>query len=112
MEHDPPTTELQDQRRAQRVTAEGTVHVRLLTEHLTGECENLSDAGILLHAEEAPRVEVELMGPEGAWRRTGRLVRVHRMDGSRCGLAGEFEPVDEASGPTGGDRAGTGEGER
>jgi hypothetical protein len=78
-------------RSQKRVSHRGKVSLRLLTDSLSAISDNLSSAGILISTEEDLRVCVEIEGPEGSLSRTGRVVRVQRMDSKLTGLAVEFD---------------------
>jgi hypothetical protein len=85
--------QLDEQRSALRLPAQGVVRVRLESTLLEGECENRSEAGVHLLSLDELRVVVEFEDEPGSSPRTGRLVRVQRMDQERSGLAIEFDPV-------------------
>lgn len=80
-----------EQRRVPRLPADGTVRVLLHTDDLSGQTENVSSAGILLLSDEPLRVSVEFGGSSADQVRSGRLVRVQRMEDGRSGLAIEFD---------------------
>jgi len=89
MKHEPTSTA--DQRRTDRRAFEAPVTMRLETQELRGQSENLSRAGLLFFSEEPLRVTVEVDEPGGKRTYRGRLIRVQRMSEHATGLAVEFE---------------------
>lgn len=61
----------------------------LETPELSGVTENISGVGVLFFTEGTLRVSVEM---EGGGTRSGRLVRVQRMNLGSTGFAVEFDP--------------------
>ena len=82
---------MEDNRRVPRLPADGAVRVLIHTDDLQGQTENVSSAGVLLLSDEPVRVSVEFGGGSADQLRSGRLVRIQRMDDGRFGLAVEFD---------------------
>lgn len=85
-----PATTL-DARRAERQTLETPVTLRLEADSIEGLSDNLSEAGIMFFTDQPVRCVVELAGPQGPRRYTGRIVRLQRMNETNTGLAVEFD---------------------
>lgn len=90
MKHDQTSTA--DQRRIDRRALEAPVRMRIETQELRGQSENLSRAGLLFFSEEPLKVTVEVDEPGGPRTYRGRLIRVQRMSEHSTGLAVEFDP--------------------
>lgn len=90
MKHDQTSTA--DQRRIDRRALEAPVRMRIETQELRGQSENLSRAGLLFFSEEPLKVTVEVDEPGGPRTYHGRLIRVQRMSEHSTGLAVEFDP--------------------
>jgi hypothetical protein len=86
------TTGTADQRRTRRKSLESTVTMRLETDSLVGQGDNISLAGLLFYSDQPLRVAVEV--EQGGTSRTyhGRLIRLQRISDSSTGLAVEFDP--------------------
>lgn len=85
-----PSTTL-DARRAERQALETPVTLRLEADHIEGLSDNLSEAGIMFFTDQPVRCVVEVAGPGGTRRHTGRIVRLQRMNETNTGLAVEFD---------------------
>ncbi|NOT30755.1 MAG: hypothetical protein HOP15_09945 [Planctomycetes bacterium] len=81
-----------DQRRTDRKALDAAVTMRIETNALVGQSDNLSRAGILLYAEQPIRVTVEVSEPSGVRTYHGRLIRLQRISDTNTGLAVEFDP--------------------
>ncbi|MDF1797780.1 MAG: PilZ domain-containing protein [Planctomycetota bacterium] len=80
---------LDDRRAEERQEHRVPLKLTLETPELTGVSENISGVGVLFFTEGTLRVSVEI---EGGRTRTGRLVRVQRMNLGSTGFAVEFDP--------------------
>ena len=81
-----------DQRRTNRRALEAAVTMRLQTDALHGESDNISRAGLLFYSDQPVRVTVEVMEPSGPRTYHGRLIRLQRISEANTGLAVEFDP--------------------
>lgn len=80
-----------DQRRSDRRPIETPVDLRVLSTTLRGLSDNLSGVGLLLTSEESLVVEVELDVDGERIKKSGRLIRLARIDEGTSGLAIEFD---------------------
>jgi len=88
-----PDAAVEDRRRSDREPLETHVTLELDRQTLTGRCDNVSQAGVLLFSDAAISVTVTIDGPDGPVQRTGRLARVQRMSDVDTGYAIEFDGV-------------------
>ena len=91
MEHQ-DSTSTADQRRTDRKELEASITMRLETDELVGQGDNISRAGLLFFSDQPLRVSVEV--EQGGELRTfhGRLIRLQRISDASTGLAIEFDP--------------------
>ena len=80
-----------ERRRDRRLTAEGTIRIRVGDQELTGITENLSTSGVLFVTEDALRVTVEFEEDGMIKRLPGRVVRTQRMQGGATGWAVQLD---------------------
>jgi hypothetical protein len=81
-----------DQRRTTRRSLDARVSMRLETSALTGQCDNVSRAGILFYCDQPIRVTIEVEEQSGLRTYQGRLIRLQRISDESTGLAVEFDP--------------------
>ena len=84
-------TELANRRRASRKQVKGSVRLKVDTQHLMGEADNISRSGILFFTEGELRVEIEIESDGEVMKKTGTLVRCERIHDARRGWAVEFD---------------------
>ncbi len=86
-----PLNSTAEQRRADRDELEAPIRMRLETDYIAGQSDNISRVGLMFFTDEPLRVSVEVT--EKGERKTyrGRLVRVQRMNETNTGLAIEFD---------------------
>ena len=91
-EQGPDAAAAADERRgAERLPRRRAVELRFLAPVLRGMTQNVSESGVLLASAEPLRVRLVLDTESGPEERTGRLVRVQRLDGTVTGIAVEFD---------------------
>jgi hypothetical protein len=88
---DRDTTGTADQRRTNRKALEAQVSMRLETDHVVGQSDNISRAGILFYSDQPIRVTIEVAEPSGLRTYHGRLIRLQRISDTNTGLAVEFD---------------------
>ena len=81
-----------DQRRTHRRALEAAVGMRIETQSIEGQSDNISRAGILFFSDQPIRVTVEVVEANGPRTYHGRLIRLQRFCESSNGLAVEFDP--------------------
>jgi hypothetical protein len=94
-QHAPARSEpaVDDRRRAERVPVQLALSLRCSSAPVAGTSENISEVGVLLRSSADLRLEVEWTDEHGQpQRRSGRLVRVQRLDAAQLGIAIEFDP--------------------
>lgn len=89
---DRDSTSTADQRRTSRKAIEAEVVMRVETDQLVGQSDNLSRAGILFYSDQPIRVSIEVNEPAGPRIYRGRLIRLQRISDTNTGLAVEFDP--------------------
>ena len=85
------STDVANRRGATRNQLKGAVHLKVDTQELTGEADNLSRSGILFFTEGDLHVELEVESNGEVIKKTGRLVRCERIHDARRGWAVEFD---------------------
>lgn len=82
-----------DRRRAERVPVQLPLSLCLSSAPVAGTSENISEVGVLLRSSADLRLEVVWTDEHGQpQKRSGRLVRVQRLDAAQLGIAIEFDP--------------------
>jgi hypothetical protein len=82
-----------DRRDRRRKSTDLKIEVSVETGSLEGQTQNLSAAGVFFFSESDLRVRVSLEQEDGPIERSGRLVRVERMNEDSTGFAIEFDPA-------------------
>jgi len=82
---------VQESRRADRHSVAATVHMRLDSDTVAGVTDNLSDVGVMFFTDEPLRCSIRIGEGPDAEERSGRIVRLQRMNETNTGLAIEFD---------------------
>ena len=85
------TTDVANRRRATRRQMKGVIQLKVDTQVLSGEADNISRSGILFFTEGDLKVELEIESDGEVTKKTGRLVRCERIHDARRGWAVEFD---------------------
>ena len=86
-----PDVAAADRRDKRRRTTNSKVELTVETTALSGRTENLSGAGVFLFSDSPLRVSVAIEQDGETLTRSGRLVRVERMNADSTGYAIEFD---------------------
>ncbi len=87
-------TNVKDQRRARRFAVEATVRMSFDADAIEGISDNVSQVGLMFFTEQPLRVKVDIEEEGGRRQRTGRLMRLQRLNDTNTGLAIEFDDVE------------------
>jgi hypothetical protein len=90
---DPKDSRTADRRIAHRKASGALLRAHLEVSSLSGEVDNTSKTGILFFTDEELRLRLEITENGQTSTRTGRLVRMQRLQPGQNGWAVEFDPA-------------------
>ncbi len=88
---DDPASQTADMRKHPRIPESGQVSMFSEEQRLSGSVSNVSDGGVMYLSGESLRVTVEIEQEGNRSIRTGRLVRVQRVNSDETAYAVEFD---------------------